>query len=318
MNINRENYETFFLLYLDRELDPADMQVVERFLNENSDLQKEFAILQQTVLMPAEMVYEHKETLFRREEKRRVIPFYRMRIAAAVAALILGGWFITTRVIKNQAEISSVNNPDKGSINSKVQTAESSKTESAKVDEVLNSSPAVNATGTEKNSIPAAKKTPAANKNDLNQNPRDVQTAVISQHDLSEDGRQGIGNELSGHDGQNPAVNMSDENMTAVQKNSNGLELQTKESGKGSDPQQIAAAPGNQAPPLLIASVNTKDTHQESVLSEQDFQSDNAVSVIALNEKNKAITGFFKKLTKRTPAVENARTVRVSVFQFSY
>jgi hypothetical protein len=182
----------------------------------------------------------------------------------------------------------------------------------------LNSSPAVNVEGTEKNNIPATKKTPAVNKNDLNQNPRDIQTAVMNQHDLSGDDRQGTGNELSGQDGQNPAVNSSDENKTAVQKNSNGLELQTKESGKGSDPQQMAAAPGNQALPLLIASVNTKDTHQENVLPEQDFQSDNAVSVIALNEKNKAITGFFKKLTKRTPVAENARTVRVSVFQFSY
>ena len=79
MEINRNNYETFFLLYLDRELNPAEKQEVENFLAENADLQKEFKQLQQTVLAPAEIVFEPKELLFRKEEKRRVIPFYRMQ-----------------------------------------------------------------------------------------------------------------------------------------------------------------------------------------------------------------------------------------------
>jgi hypothetical protein len=124
---------------------------------------------------------------------------------------------------------------------------------------------------------------------------------------------------LSVQDQQNQISNgIMDGDKTAVQKNSTGLELQMVESGKGRDTRQIVAAPGSQAPALLIASVNTKDVHQENVLPEQDIQSDNAISVIALNEKNKAITGFFKKLTKRAPVDENARTVRVSVFQISY
>jgi hypothetical protein len=53
----------------------------------------------------------------------------------------------------------------------------------------------------------------------------------------------------------------------------------------------------------------------------QNFQTDNAISIVALNEQNKAITGFFKKLTKHNPdddKTNNARKVRVSVFQFSY
>jgi hypothetical protein len=54
------------------------------------------------------------------------------------------------------------------------------------------------------------------------------------------------------------------------------------------------------------------------VLRENEEQTDNAISVVALNDKNKGITRLFKKLTKRTPVDENARKVRVSVFQFSY
>src|SRR5580692_6024629 len=94
MDINRNNYETFFLLYLDRELKPADRQEVEKFLSENVDLQREFTVLQKTVLLPAETVFEKKESLLREEEKRRIVPLYRARIAAAVVFLILGSWYI--------------------------------------------------------------------------------------------------------------------------------------------------------------------------------------------------------------------------------
>ncbi len=64
MDINRNNYETSFLLYLDRELNPAEMLEVEKFLSENTDLQKEFELLQHTFFLPEEIVYDHKELLF--------------------------------------------------------------------------------------------------------------------------------------------------------------------------------------------------------------------------------------------------------------
>ncbi|HEY2350639.1 MAG TPA: hypothetical protein VGH64_16585, partial [Puia sp.] len=102
MEINRNNYETFFLLYLDRELNPSEISEVDTFLSENADLQKEFSLLRQTIMIPGEAIFDHKELLFREEEKRRVVPFYRTRIAAAVAALILGGWLLTTQLAKKQ------------------------------------------------------------------------------------------------------------------------------------------------------------------------------------------------------------------------
>ncbi|MEJ0081162.1 MAG: hypothetical protein WDM78_09500 [Puia sp.] len=87
MEINRNNYETFFLLYLDRELNPSEMSEVEKFVSENADLQKEFSLLRQTILIPAQIEFDQKELLFRKEEKRRVIPMYWSRIAAAVAVV---------------------------------------------------------------------------------------------------------------------------------------------------------------------------------------------------------------------------------------
>src|SRR5450755_946214 len=101
MDINRNNYETFFLIYLDRELSHADMHAVEKFLNENTDLQKEFSLLQQTILVPEELVFEHRELLLHKEEKRKPVPIHWIRIAASIAVLLTAGWLIMKEVSKN-------------------------------------------------------------------------------------------------------------------------------------------------------------------------------------------------------------------------
>lgn len=50
MNINRNNYEEFFMLYLDGELSDAEKALVDAFISENSDLLIEFNQLQLTKL----------------------------------------------------------------------------------------------------------------------------------------------------------------------------------------------------------------------------------------------------------------------------
>ena len=56
MNINRNNYEEYFLLYADNELSESDKEFVEAFVQTNIDLKEEFLMIQRTVIFPDEEV----------------------------------------------------------------------------------------------------------------------------------------------------------------------------------------------------------------------------------------------------------------------
>ncbi len=68
MKIDRHNYEEFFLLYVDNELNQEQKKSVDEFVQQNPDLAIELDILQQTSLTADEsVVFDGKEMLLKKE-----------------------------------------------------------------------------------------------------------------------------------------------------------------------------------------------------------------------------------------------------------
>jgi hypothetical protein len=67
MNINRHNYEEFFLLYVDRELSAAERDAVTVFVEENPDLKTELDILMESIAKKESFIFENKNALLRKD-----------------------------------------------------------------------------------------------------------------------------------------------------------------------------------------------------------------------------------------------------------
>ncbi len=65
MEITRQTYETFLLLYIDDELEPAERTAVEKFLADNPDLQPELRMLQEAVLTGPALGLPDKSMLYK-------------------------------------------------------------------------------------------------------------------------------------------------------------------------------------------------------------------------------------------------------------
>lgn len=66
MNINRHNYEEYFILYLDNELGSEDRRMVEEFVQQHPDLKEELDTLLQYKLVPdTHIIFEGKEELMK-------------------------------------------------------------------------------------------------------------------------------------------------------------------------------------------------------------------------------------------------------------
>lgn len=97
--ISLANYEAYFLLAADNELNEQQISEVESFVLKHPQLQGEFTLLQQAKLKPQQMTFAGKKALYRYEKKeRRLVPLFWMRMSAAAAII---GLVITTVVIKN-------------------------------------------------------------------------------------------------------------------------------------------------------------------------------------------------------------------------
>jgi hypothetical protein len=106
--INQTNYQEYFLLYVDNELDHAAKKDVEKYIHENPFLQNELSLLQQATLEPdTAIVFEGKETLYKKEQNKRPLPFGWMS-AAAVAVLLVTGFLFYNNTLDNSPQRTAV------------------------------------------------------------------------------------------------------------------------------------------------------------------------------------------------------------------
>ena len=104
--INLENYETFFLLYVDEELSSQERRAVELFASQHPAQQQELEILLQTRVTPdAAIVFSEKELLYRKVGSEKVIVFKAWRIVAVAAMLILAIGIWLSSVTNKQSHI---------------------------------------------------------------------------------------------------------------------------------------------------------------------------------------------------------------------
>ena len=66
-NINRYNYETYFLLYADNELSAIEKNSVDEFVQSNPDLGEELVMLLQTISQKEDILLNSKMRLYKKE-----------------------------------------------------------------------------------------------------------------------------------------------------------------------------------------------------------------------------------------------------------
>ncbi len=98
MTINRTNYETYFLRYVDGDLSDAEQLMVDGFVAENTNLATELESLLQTKFVPdTTVVFANKEKLYKKENKERTVLFFTLQkiaVAAAFIGLVFMAWIL--------------------------------------------------------------------------------------------------------------------------------------------------------------------------------------------------------------------------------
>jgi hypothetical protein len=117
MQINRQSYEEYFLLYADGELNESEKRAVEEFIDQNPDLAGELSIIQETVFKPdSNIVFDNKELLYKTEsDERKVIYMRWFRTVAAAAVLLslsVAGWLFYGTTDKHIPPVAVVQKPE--------------------------------------------------------------------------------------------------------------------------------------------------------------------------------------------------------------
>ncbi len=98
MKINIQNYESYFLSYIDNELSSLEKKEVELFIQENPVYAHELNSLKQTVLEAEEIIFEDKVSLYRLEAMEAFLPATFKKSLYREEATIVQGFFTKGRI----------------------------------------------------------------------------------------------------------------------------------------------------------------------------------------------------------------------------
>jgi hypothetical protein len=99
--INEQNYEMYFSASLDNELSKAEETALGNFLYKNPLLESELEVWQKCKLEKPTLVFEHKNLLYRKEEKKPLFIYFKPLAAAAILFLSLGLFWVYNYNVKS-------------------------------------------------------------------------------------------------------------------------------------------------------------------------------------------------------------------------
>ncbi|MEY2830332.1 MAG: hypothetical protein RIQ33_2190, partial [Bacteroidota bacterium] len=98
MNINRNNYEEYFINYMENELTATERKAVEAFVEANTDLKSELELFESTKLVADEkIVFSNKESLLQKDSTKIIAWKWNWNVfsIAAIFLLLIGaGWWV--------------------------------------------------------------------------------------------------------------------------------------------------------------------------------------------------------------------------------
>lgn len=297
MIINRNNYEEYFLLYIDRELNRKEQLMVEDFVRLHPDLENEFSLLRQTIAIPPVMIFEGREKLLKEEKRRRIFPIFWMQVAAILMILLAGGWFLL--LITGEAK----NNNE---------SADPSKQLALHQDRS-------NPDGNKKEVPESAAKpaNPAGSENPQNGNPAAVTNSANGQKEHLIDGTK-----TRPRKKRNTPVGINLPNSSYVKPDlAENPEKKSPESSEPISPSTELPSTINPPSPASLKTVVEADRFggQGRQPSTNPYDSQ---SILVFSNHNKTVTGFFKKLLAKSgdepvTADNRKRKIKISAFQFN-
>lgn len=317
MNLTRHNYEEYFLLYIDNELEEEARRWVEQFVKENPDLEEVFHALQHTVLDKDEVyAFEEKDLLYRttdEEQVARTVPLWRKWIPAIAASVLLLGagafWLSREYRTPHQGMVAA------GRTTGAPQAAESAQTAAAgQATGSTQTAGSAQAAGSPQN-------TGAAQATGSTQTAGAAQTAGSAQSAGSPEGAVPVqsGSTQGLASTQNTAASQGAHAApTATRSIASTQSPSRKQPGTSDAAQAKPSTPGTTAPSsaastqpvVAIASVPTQPTPAHTPVTPTTAPNDVAVNTASPGHPDKNATGANNAETKSTPSsVTIARTV---------